>query len=34
VPRFRLYVQTLNDMIDEQTVRVAALNNRIHNAGL
>src|SRR4051812_33444579 len=25
----RLYVQSLNEMIDEQTVRVAALNNRI-----
>ena len=28
----RLYVQTLNEMIDQQTVRVAALNNRIPNA--
>ena len=27
----RLYVETLNDMIDQQTVRVAALNNRIPN---
>ena len=25
----RLYVETLNQMIDQQTVRVAALNNRI-----
>ena len=25
----RLYVETLNEMIDQQTVRVAALNNRI-----
>ena len=25
----RLYVQTLNEMIDQQTVRVAALNNRV-----
>jgi len=30
----RLYVQTLNDMIDQQTVRVAALNNRIPSAVL
>ena len=30
----RLYVQTLNDMIDQQTVRVAALNNRIPNSVL
>jgi hypothetical protein len=30
----RLYVQTLNEMIDQQTVRVAALNNRIPNAVL
>ena len=30
----RLYVETLNDMIDQQTVRVAALNNRIPNAVL
>jgi hypothetical protein len=27
----RLYEETLNDMIDQQTVRVAALNNRIPN---
>jgi hypothetical protein len=27
----RLYVETLNEMIDQQTVRVAALNNRIPN---
>jgi hypothetical protein len=27
----RLYVETLNDMIDQQTVRVAALNNRVPN---
>ncbi len=25
----RLYMETLNDMIDQQTVRVAALNNRV-----
>jgi len=25
----RLYVETLNTMIDQQTVRVAALNNRV-----
>jgi hypothetical protein len=25
----RLYIETLNDMIDQQTVRVAALNNRV-----
>jgi len=25
----RLYVETLNEMIDQQTVRVAALNNRV-----
>jgi hypothetical protein len=30
----RLYVETLNEMIDEQAVRVAALNNRIPNAVL
>ena len=30
----RLYVQTLNEMIDEQTVRIAALNNRIPGAVL
>jgi hypothetical protein len=30
----RLYVQTLNDMIDQQTVRIAALNNRIPNTVL
>jgi hypothetical protein len=30
----RLYVQTLNEMIDQQTVRIAALNNRIPNAVL
>jgi len=30
----RLYVETLNEMIDEQTVRVAALNNRIPSAVL
>jgi hypothetical protein len=30
----RLYVETLNQMIDQQTVRVAALNNRIPNAVL
>jgi hypothetical protein len=30
----RLYVETLNDMIDQQTVRVAALNNRIPNSVL
>jgi hypothetical protein len=30
----RLYVQSLNDMIDQQTVRVAALNNRIPSAVL
>ena len=28
----RLYVETLNDMIDQQTVRVSALNNRIPNS--
>ncbi|HKG44205.1 MAG TPA: hypothetical protein VKB10_08185 [Gaiellaceae bacterium] len=27
----RLYVETLNEMIDQQTVRIAALNNRIPN---
>jgi len=27
----RLYVETLNQMIDQQTVRIAALNNRIPN---
>jgi hypothetical protein len=30
----RLYVETLNDMIDQQTVRIAALNNRIPTAVL
>ena len=30
----RLYVETLNEMIDQQTVRVSALNNRIPNAVL
>ena len=30
----RLYVETLNEMIDQQTVRVASLNNRIPNAVL
>jgi hypothetical protein len=30
----RLYVDTLNDMIDQQTVRVAALNNRVPGAVL
>jgi len=30
----RLYVETLNDMIDQQTVRVAALNNRVPPAVL
>lgn len=30
----RLYVETLNEMIDQQTVRVAALNNRIPSAVL
>jgi len=30
----RLYVETLNQMIDQQTVRVAALNNRIPSAVL
>ncbi|HEX3332406.1 MAG TPA: hypothetical protein VHS27_20965 [Gaiellales bacterium] len=30
----RLYVEALNEMIDQQTVRVAALNNRIPNAVL
>ena len=30
----RLYVESLNEMIDPQTVRVAALNNRIPNAVL
>ena len=30
----RLYVETLNSMIDQQTVRVAALNNRIPGAVL
>ena len=30
----RLYVETLNNMIDQQTVRVAALNNRIPSAVL
>jgi hypothetical protein len=30
----RLYVESLNEMIDQQAVRVAALNNRIPNAVL
>src|SRR3954466_14716165 len=30
----RLYVETLNEMIDQQTVRIAALNNRTPNAVL
>ena len=30
----RLYVETLNEMIDQQTMRVAALNNRIPTAVL
>jgi hypothetical protein len=30
----RLYVESLNEMIDQQTVRIAALNNRIPNAVL
>ena len=30
----RLYVQTLNEMIDMQTVRVAGLNNRVPGAVL
>jgi hypothetical protein len=30
----RLYVETLNDMIDQETVRVAALSNRVPNAVL
>jgi hypothetical protein len=30
----RLYVETLNEMIDQQTVRIAALNNRIPSAVL
>jgi hypothetical protein len=30
----RLYVETLNEMIDQQTVRVASINNRIPNAVL
>ena len=30
----RLYVETLNEMIDQQTVRVAALSNRVPNAVL
>src|SRR4051794_3954019 len=30
----RLYVETLNEMIDMQTVRVAALNNRVPSAVL
>jgi len=30
----RLYIETLNEMIDQQTVRVAALNNRIPGAVL
>jgi hypothetical protein len=30
----RLYVETLNEMIDQQTVRVAGLNNRVPGAVL
>jgi hypothetical protein len=30
----RLYVETLNEMIDQQTVRLAGLNNRVPNAVL
>jgi hypothetical protein len=30
----RLYIETLNDMIDQQTVRVAGLNNRVPGAVL
>ncbi len=30
----RLYVETLNDMIDQQTVRISALNNRVPGAVL
>jgi hypothetical protein len=30
----RLYIETLNEMIDQQTVRVAALNNRVPGAVL
>jgi hypothetical protein len=30
----RLYMETLNDMIDQQTVRVSALNNRVPSAVL
>ena len=30
----RLYVETLNEMIDQQTVRKAALNNRVPPAVL
>ena len=30
----RLYVETLNDMIDQETVRVSALNNRVPGAVL
>jgi hypothetical protein len=30
----RLYVETLNEMIDQQSVRIAALNNRIPGAVL
>ena len=30
----RLYVDTLNDMIDQQTVRLSALNNRVPGAVL
>ena len=30
----RLYVETLNDTIDQQTVRVSALNNRVPGAVL
>ncbi len=30
----RLYVETLNEMIDEETVRISALNNRVPSAVL
>ena len=30
----RLYIETLNEMIDAQTVRISALNNRVPNAVL
>ena len=30
----RLYIETLNEMIDAQSVRIAALNNRVPNAVL